>query len=316
MAGVIRVAALQMNAMLGDARANLDKADLLVEEAAGKGARIIILPEFFTSAVAYHPSLPNAILPFHEKALALLVDKAKKHKAYVGGSFIVPRDGDLFNTFFLAMPDGTTASHDKDQPTMWENCYYIGGHDDGILETPMGPFGAVLCWEFIRNRTVQRLLGKVDLVVGGSCWWTVPQNWPVKWFWRWHHDKNTKLMASTPSTLSRLLGVPVIHSAHAGDFKASMPMIPGAPYDSFYLGEAQIVDKTGTIIARRKREEGDGVITGEIELDRTSPSLPHTASFWIPRIPVLFRMVWTYQNAHGRRYYRKAGYLWKGSQST
>ena len=28
--------------------------------------------------------------------------------------------------------------------------------------------------------------------------------------------------------------------------------------------------------------------------------------FWIPDLPWLIRFVWTYQNAHGRRYYRKA----------
>jgi hypothetical protein len=113
-------------------------------------------------------------------------------------------------------------------------------------------------------------------------------------------------MASTPSTFSRLVGVPVIHSAHAGEFKASMPMMPGAPYESYYLGETQIVDRTGVILARMTREEGEGVITAEISLGRVTPTLSFTTSFWIPKIPTLFRLVWTYQNAHGSRYYRKA----------
>lgn len=58
---------------------------------------------------------------------------------------------------------------------MWENCYYIGGSDDGILETTAGNIGVALCWEFMRTRTVRRLLNRVDLVVGGSCWWTIPE---------------------------------------------------------------------------------------------------------------------------------------------
>lgn len=305
MSKTLRAAAIQMAATLGNVPENLERADRLVEEAAGRGAEIIILPEFFTTATAFHPSLMGAALPIRGKATELLLEKAKKHQAYVGGSFISSRGGERYNTFVLAMPDGSTAYHDKDQPTMWENCYYRGGHDDGILPTPLGPMGAALCWEFVRNRTVRRLMGRVDLVVGGSCWWTVPQGWPPRHFWEWHHRKNLKVMAATPSTLARLLGVPVIHAAHAGEFRASMPLMPGVPYESFYLGETQIVDATGVILSRMTREEGAGVVVSEVALGRTAPGMTPTTSFWIPRLPALFRIVWTYQNIHGTGYYRR-----------
>jgi len=299
----IKAAAVQMTAELGDIPKNLEKADRLVEEAASRGAEIIILPEFFTSAAAFHESLLQAALPIRGQATEFLLDKAKRHQAYVGGSFISSRGGERYNTFVLAMPDGSTAYHDKDQPTMWENCYYLGGHDDGILPTPLGPIGAVLCWEFVRSRTARRLLGRVDLVVGGSCWWTVPRGWPLGRFWDWHHRKNLKVMTSTPSTLARLLGVPVVHAAHAGNFRGGMPWMPGAPYDSFYLGETQIIDASGVILTRMTREDGEGVASAEITLGRKAPSMGLTTSFWTPRLPILFRLVWTYQNVHGVRYY-------------
>ena len=141
MAKTLKAAAVQMKAVLGNVAANLEKADRLVEEAARKGAHIIILPEFFTSAAAFHPSMLDAVLPLNGKASEFLVSKAKKHQLYVGGSFIASRSGERYNTFVLAMPDGSTAFHDKDQPTMWENCYYVGGHDDGIISTPLGDHG-------------------------------------------------------------------------------------------------------------------------------------------------------------------------------
>lgn len=305
MAKTLKAAAVQMKAVLGNVAANLEKADRLVEEAAQKGAQIIILPEFFTSAAAFHPSMLDAVLPLNGKASEFLISKAKKHQLYVGGSFLASRSGERYNTFVLAMPDGSTAFHDKDQPTMWENCYYVGGHDDGIISTPLGQVGSALCWEFVRTRTVRRLLGKVDLVVGGSCWWTMPQGWPPRSFWDWHHHRNLNVMASTPATFSRLLGVPVIHAAHAGDFKASMPWLPGVPYESYYLGETQIVDGSGVVLARMSREEGEGVLIAKIAIGRTAPSLAPTTSFWIPRLPLLFRLVWTYQNIHGSWYYQR-----------
>jgi hypothetical protein len=55
----------------------------------------------------------------------LLISLAKTHNGNAGGSYINWKNGDCYNTFVLAMPDGTIFFHDKDLPTMWENCYYI-----------------------------------------------------------------------------------------------------------------------------------------------------------------------------------------------
>jgi len=302
----IKAAAIQMKAELGNIESNLEKAEKLIDKAAQAGSSLIMVPEFFTSAMAFHPSLLRAALPLQGKAHDLLTRMARKHHAYVGGSFLASRQTDLYNTFVLAMPDGAAAYHDKDQPTMWENCYYKGGDDDGVLSTPLGPVGAVLCWEFIRNQTVERLLGRVDLIVGGSCWWSIPRDWPPQGFWKWHHRKNKKIMSSTPATLARMLGVAVVHAAHAGEFNAHMPLMPGVPYSSHYLGETQIVDRSGVIVARMTREDGEGMITADITPGRVTPSLGFSTSFWIPNLPRLFRLVWAYQNYYGRRYYNKA----------
>ena len=94
----IQAAAVQMTAELGDIPKNLEKADRLVEEAASRGAEIIILPEFFTSAAAFHESLLQAALPIRGQATEFLLDKAKRHQAYVGGSFISSRGGERYNT--------------------------------------------------------------------------------------------------------------------------------------------------------------------------------------------------------------------------
>jgi hypothetical protein len=53
------------------------------------------------------------------------------------------------------------------------------------------------------------------------------------------------------------------------------------------------------------REEGEGVLIAKIAIGRTAPSLAPTTSFWIPRLPLLLRLVWTYQNIHGSWYYQR-----------
>ena len=52
----IKAGAVQMEARVGDIAGNLEKAERLLDEAASKGARLIILPEFFPSAAAFDPT--------------------------------------------------------------------------------------------------------------------------------------------------------------------------------------------------------------------------------------------------------------------
>ncbi len=172
----IKVAAIQMCAEFGNVAENLRKAEILLKEALEKGAKWAILPEFFTSGVGFHPDILKAALPLEGPALSLMHEMAGAYNAVVGGSFICRRDGDNYNTFLLVSPDGSYDRHDKDLPTMWENCYYRGGSDDGVLDSPVGKVGAALCWEFVRTQTARRLRGKVEMVVGGTCWWDMPKH--------------------------------------------------------------------------------------------------------------------------------------------
>ncbi|MBC7229786.1 MAG: carbon-nitrogen hydrolase family protein [Actinobacteria bacterium] len=302
----MRVGAVQMAARVADTEYNLGRARELLEEAFSRGCEMVILPEFFTSAVAFHPAMLKAALPFDGPALEMMRGMARRHGGFVGGSFIASRGGDNFNAFVLAFPDGDYAVHDKDQPTMWENCYYLGGKDDGILETPLGPVGVALCWELVRTRTVRRLRDRVDLLVGGSCWWTVPDRAipiPGK---NGVHRRNLEIMRETPVRMARMLGVPVVHAAHAGDLAARMPLLPGLPYRSCYLGETMVVDATGEVLARLSREDGEGVAVADVQPGRIAPVEDPPDRFWIPDLPWLIRAVWGYQNLHGRWYYRRA----------
>jgi len=302
----IIAAAIQMKAELAHVQANLGKADKLIDEAFAQGANLVVLPEFFTSGVAFHPSMINAALPLEGKALELLTAKAKKNNGMVGGSFLaIKSDGERYNTFVLAFPDGRYATHDKDLPTMWENCYYTRGKDAGILDAPLGPIGAALCWEFIRTQTARRLESKIDLLVGGSCWWTAPEGTFPLPFKETLRTMNLEIMKQTPSRMARILGVPVVHAAHAGDFEGHVPWFPGLKIRSYYLGETQIVDNNGNILSRMSREQGEGVVVAKLTIGRRQPSEPIPEGFWIPKLHPIFKILWHYQNFHGRQYYRR-----------
>lgn len=301
----MKVAAVQMKAELADVDANLKKARSLADQAFRSGAQWVILPEFFTSAVGFSKKMLHAAQFLDGPAMAMLKQTAKTHNGIIGGSYIAWHGEDCYNTFILAMPDGKTYLHNKDLPTMWENCYYVGGSDAGIIDTPDLSVGVSLCWEFIRSQTPRRLAGKVDLVVGGSCWWTLPKKW-LPGFPKSLHNKNLDVMKTTVPKFAKMLGVPVMHAAHAGDINCSLPLLPGFPYESYFLGETQIVDGTGKQLAHMSAEDGDGFVTADIDVTRKIfESEPIPDRFWIPELPLQFKLLWAYQNWHGKNYYKR-----------
>src|SRR6478752_82195 len=57
----VRVGAIQMTAELANVDVNLLKAERLTRLAFKRGARWVVLPELFTSAMAFHPDMTKAI---------------------------------------------------------------------------------------------------------------------------------------------------------------------------------------------------------------------------------------------------------------
>ncbi len=303
----LKVAAIQMQAVLADVDENLRKAEVLIHEAANQGAKWIILPEFFTSACAFHPNMLDAIIPIEGKATTLLKQLSKQLDVVIGGSFLALHKQDVYNTFTLVFPNGDVYLHSKDIPTMWENCYYIGGNDDGVLNTEVCSVGVSLCWEMLRSQTARRLLGKVNFVVSGSCWWDLPEGIPS--IFDSLRKQGLQLLQSTPITFAKLLGVPVIHAGHIGHFEGYAPPSEKKVYKSRYLGGSQIINGEGQVLASMNNDDREGVILAEIDIETLcKPSMQIPESFWIPKMPKAFISEWDKLNKHGQDYYRKYTY--------
>src|SRR5690554_4706547 len=86
-----RVAALQMQGRLGDLNYNLDHIRELLDEAVHQKARVVAVPEFFTTPIVENPRLWAASLPTENPALDLLREYATDHNMLVGGSYLERR---------------------------------------------------------------------------------------------------------------------------------------------------------------------------------------------------------------------------------
>lgn len=300
-----RIAAVQMSAVLGDVDANLAICERLADAAARDGAAWIILPEFFTTGVAFRPELATAHLPPDGAAAELMAGLARRHGATVGGSFLCrDADGEVRNAFMLFGPGGELLGrHNKDLPTMWENCFYVGGDDDGVIGTPAGPVGVALCWELIRTQTARRLRGRVDVVVGGSCWWTMPL-WRPRAITRRMEAANRRNAIDAAPKLARIVGAPLVQAAHCGPIECRMPWTP-LRYRGYGEGGASVCDGDGRLLAARDARDGEGFAIANVTLGRVPAAAELPNGYWLCHRGVLPALAWSYQRAHGRRWYAR-----------
>mgnify|MGYP002629879826 FL=1 len=153
---MVKVSAIQMS-MSEEKSSNIQKAELLVREAASNGANIILLPELFEGLYfckdmdkkyfSWAKPLKNNVLIerfaklSHELNVVLLV------------SYFEKSDKDYFNSLVVINADGTVMdnyrkTHIPDGPGYEEKFYFKPG-DSGfkVYETAFGKIGVGICWD-------------------------------------------------------------------------------------------------------------------------------------------------------------------------
>ena len=213
----LRVAAVQFEGTVGRVDVNGARLERMIIEAAENGARMIAVPEFCTSPLPFKPEVHDTVLPPDNALVGMFTRLATRYQCHLGGSMLIADQHtfgrpDIYNRHHLVEPNGQIHTHDKDLPTMWENCFYRGGkhEDDGAFDTELGGVGVASCWELIRNRTVHRLRGRVDVAMTGTHWWTLPDNWGrlVDRMFGPLRQYNRFLSEGAPAEFARRLGAP------------------------------------------------------------------------------------------------------------
>jgi predicted amidohydrolase len=301
----VKVAAIQLAARIADSAANIAGCERLAQEAVREGARWIALPEFFNTGVCWNPKLAAAIEPSNGAAASFLRDFSARYGVVLGGSFLCRlAEGGVRNRYLCYADGALVGRHDKDLPTMWENAFYEGGasEDDGVLGTYQNTrIGAAVCWEFMRTGTARRLRQRVDVIMAGSCWWSMPTNFPGFLQSLWEPGNSRNAIGAIQES-ARLVGAPVIHAAHCGDIACPMPGLP-IPYRGFFEGHAAIVDANGRVIAHRHAEQGQGIVSAKIVLQAREATAQIPKRYWLCERGALAAFAWHQQRWLGRRWY-------------
>jgi predicted amidohydrolase len=163
----IRVASVQLEHAPGDKAANLAKVRAFVDLTAAEKADIVVFPECCISGYWHLRKLPREGLaelaePVPEgPSTKELVALAKKTGMTVGAGLVeVADDGQLFNTYAVAVPDGRVVRHRKLHCFISE--HMASGSEYTVFDDPHGcRVGVLICYDnnIVENVRITALAG-------------------------------------------------------------------------------------------------------------------------------------------------------------
>src|SRR3954454_19181420 len=271
----VRVAAVQATPVILDAEATVDKAAGLLAEAAGRGARLAVLPECFVSLYpsnAWARAAPSfggwnelwermweQSVDVAGPLVARLVAACREHDVHcvIGvNEREDERPGTLYNTMLTLGPAGVLHRHRKLMPTMQERVFHgFGAGDDlGVVDIAgLGRVGGLVCWE---NRMP---LARYAIYRQGAQLWAAPTaDDSDGWLASMRHIaiESGAFVVSAPQYIPR--------SAFPADFPVPLP----EGKEVFGRGGAAIVEPTsGEVIAGPLYDE-EGMVLAECDLRR------------------------------------------------
>ncbi|MBW8884368.1 MAG: nitrilase family protein [Planctomycetia bacterium] len=269
----IRVAAVQFQHAPGDKAANLATIGRFVALAAAQQVEIIAFPECCISGYWHLRKLTREELTALAEpvpdgpAAQRLLSLSKKAGMTIGGG-LVERDGEkLYNSYFVAMPDGRWARHRKLHVFVSE--FLSPGDQYTVFDTPHGcRVGVLICYDnnLVENVRITALAGAEILLAPhqtGGCRSGSPcAMGPIDVSLWQNRQKNPDAIRAEfqgdkgRGWLTRWLPA----RAHDNGMFLVFANGVGQDEDEVRTGNAMVIDCYGRIVAESKAIEGDLVI--------------------------------------------------------
>ena len=277
------VIGLVQMSMKDSAEENLKKASAMTEEAARKGAQIVVLPELFTgpyfcivpkdtTAFARAESVPGP----STKALGKLAAQLKI--VLIGGSvYEIAADGKRYNTACVFGPDGATIgtyrkTHIPHDPGFYEQDYFGSGNQPvAVHDTPFGKIAVGICYdqwfpEFARIATLKGAeLIVYPTAIGNAAVEPVDPAIPEDWETKWRSAQ-------------------VGHAVSNDVYVAAVNRV-GDESGTHFFGGSFIADPNGRLLA--KADDTEQVVTADIDLSYPK-KMQQSWRFLLERRPDLY----------------------------
>jgi N-carbamoylputrescine amidase len=288
---ILRVAVVQVASENGKIAENLKHATSFVEEAAERGAKLILLPEFMSTGYIFTEEIWDAGEPKEGPTVKWMKDLSKKLGVWLGTSYLEADGEDFYNTFVITNPEGSEDGRVRKQtPAVGEAYFTKGDSGTHVINTQLGKIGVGICYEN-RLSYMPKLMFKqsVDLMLQ-------PHAVPVPKISRMvplkQSDRSRTDLGNRSKYYADMLGIPVILSNKSGKWSSPLPGMPFLHQDTSFVGLSSIADSDGTLKVKLGADEG--VIVEDITLN---PALkkkapPTTHGRWsMPDIPWIMNVV-------------------------
>lgn len=163
----VRVASVQFQHVHGNKTENMKTVRHFVQKAAQVGIEIICFPEMcITGYWGFRSAPKNEVAAIAEsvpggRSAEELLHLSKTHRMTIGAGLIeLGDDGELYNSYFVAMPDGRHACHRKIH--CFINEHMSSGNRYTVFDTPHGcRVGVLICYDnnIVENARITALLG-------------------------------------------------------------------------------------------------------------------------------------------------------------
>jgi len=298
----IRVAAVQFEHAPSDKRANLDKVERFVRQAAGQNVQIITFPECCLTGYWHLRHLSREELTalaepvFAGPSSRALADLARQHGMTIGAGLIeVDDDGRLYNCYIVAMPDGQMRRHRKIHAFV--SPYLTSGSEYTVFDTPHGcRIGVLTCYDnnIIENVRITALLGAEVLLAPhqtGGCALKDPNTMGGidRSLWDSRRANPAAIEAELRGAKGREWLMRWLPSrAHDSGIFLVFANGVGVDDDEIRTGNAMILDPYGRILSETWKADDDMVVA---DLDASLPG-QSTGHRWMQtRRPELYGLI-------------------------
>jgi predicted amidohydrolase len=232
-----------MNSVPNDVEKNLEKANLLIDEAVVKGATLLVLPELFNTGYRVEESDVELAEEIPGLTTDWLINHAKKHGIYLATAILEKGNckGLVYDTAILVGPGGLIGSYRKTHLWDKENIRFTKGEDFPVFKTPIGTIGLQICYEvgFPEGARLLALKG-ADILLYPSAFGIARQ-------YAWDIATRARALEN---------GAFVIASNRTGIEKE----------ETVFGGCSRIIDPTGRVLSEATDE--DEVIIAQIDLQK------------------------------------------------
>lgn len=176
-----KIAVLQIDSVLGDTEANLQKIDNMLGTIQDKEVRMAVFCEY--GLTGYCTDLVKIADPIPGRASEGLERIAKKHNIWISGGTAELVDDKIANTSLMVSPiKGTLAVYRKIHPFGEERKSIIYGDEPIVVDTEIGKVGMTICYDFIFPELVRGLALKgAEIVLCSTFWFADGISGPAGW---------------------------------------------------------------------------------------------------------------------------------------